>query len=197
MTRIPDREPDLVVTVLGEPKGKGSTKSFIPKRGDGSMVTRPNGAPMVVTTDDSGKPGKAWASMVAGSVAEAMQDAGMAPVPKAVPVVLEMIFYRPRPAAHFGTGRNADVLKPSAPMAPSTKPDVDKLVRAILDALKSVAWYDDGQVTGAPAWKVFGMPARCELRLWRLPATIADATADALVGTELCDEGAQDALFAA
>lgn len=41
-----------------------------------------------------------------------------------------------RPAGHWGTGRNADQLKPSAPAYPATGLDVDKLTRAVFDALQ-------------------------------------------------------------
>jgi Holliday junction resolvase RusA-like endonuclease len=41
-----------------------------------------------------------------------------------------------RPAGHWGTGRNADRLKPSAPAYPATGLDVDKLERAVFDALQ-------------------------------------------------------------
>jgi Holliday junction resolvase RusA-like endonuclease len=187
MSCLPDREPDLVVTVYGDPKTKGSVTAFIPRRGDGSMVTRPNGDPMVVKTDDTGARGKQWLTTVAEKVALEMQASGMPAVAPKVPIVLEMVFYRPRAASHYGTGRNADLLKASAPAYPATKPDVDKLTRAILDALKGVAWHDDGQVIGAPAWKEFGTPARVELRMWRLEAS---------VGPIEPTSNAQNALFA-
>lgn len=41
-----------------------------------------------------------------------------------------------RPKSHWGTGRNADTLKPSAPAYPATGLDVDKLQRAVFDALQ-------------------------------------------------------------
>jgi Holliday junction resolvase RusA-like endonuclease len=41
-----------------------------------------------------------------------------------------------RPAGHWGTGRNADTLKPSAPAYPATGLDIDKLQRAVFDALQ-------------------------------------------------------------
>jgi Holliday junction resolvase RusA-like endonuclease len=54
--------------------------------------------------------------------------------------------YFPRPAGHYGTGRNADELKPSAPRFPITTSqgdtavgDIDKIPRAILDALTQAA----------------------------------------------------------
>ena len=174
MSRLPDREPDLGVVVYGDAKTKGSTRSFVPKTKGGAPARRPNGTLLVVTKDDAGEGGKAWAGAVADATGRAMLETGFKTVGPKVPVVIEMVFYRPRGAGHFGTGRNAGVLKDSAPAAPSVKPDVDKLARAVLDALKHVAWHDDGQVVGALPWKEFGSPARLEMRLWVLPAIVSD-----------------------
>jgi Holliday junction resolvase RusA-like endonuclease len=51
------------------------------------------------------------------------------------PCEVAITFHHPRPAAHYGTGRNAGTLKPSAPTWKGTAPDIDKLTRAVLDAL--------------------------------------------------------------
>ena len=42
----------------------------------------------------------------------------------------------PRPQSHYGTGRNADTLKPSAPIHHIVKPDLDKACRAIGDGIE-------------------------------------------------------------
>ena len=56
-----------------------------------------------------------------------------------------------RPKSHFGTGKNADKVKQSAPVFPATMPDIDKLMRAILDGLTDAqVWLDDGQVVWCP-----------------------------------------------
>lgn len=55
-------------------------------------------------------------------------------------------FFLPRPKGHFGSGKNADKLKTSAPDYPTTKPDLTKLVRAAEDALVGIIWKDDSQV---------------------------------------------------
>lgn len=39
---------------------------------------------------------------------------------------------------------------------PSVKPDLDKLVRAVLDGLTGVAYFDDAQVTAVQATKRYG-----------------------------------------
>ena len=51
------------------------------------------------------------------------------------PVSLDVAFDFARPASHYGTGRNAGVLKDSAPGGKATAPDLDKLCRALGDAL--------------------------------------------------------------
>jgi len=72
------------------------------------------------------------------------------------PVAVHLMFFFPRPAAHFGTGRNVGVLKASAPVNKRTQPDVDKLARAALDALTGAQVYnDDSQVVELTANKEF------------------------------------------
>jgi Holliday junction resolvase RusA-like endonuclease len=80
-------------------------------------------------------------------------------------VRLSARFFLPRPGGHFGTGRNAGMLRPSAPTWPAVKPDVDKLARAVLDALTGTLWRDDKQVVWLEASKHYGEPVRCELEV--------------------------------
>jgi Holliday junction resolvase RusA-like endonuclease len=79
------------------------------------------------------------------------------------PVSLDVTFYRPRNVGHYGTGRNAGKLKPSAPPYPAVAPDVDKLVRAVCDSLSGIVYRDDAQVVDLVARKRFGEPARAEV----------------------------------
>lgn len=58
---------------------------------------------------------------------------------------LTLIFHIPRPKNHYGTGRNAAVLRADAPKKHTGKPDVDNLAKAVMDALLGV-WGDDCQV---------------------------------------------------
>lgn len=51
------------------------------------------------------------------------------------PTRVRAVFWFQRPSSHYGTGRNAGQLKPSAPTFRDSLPDVDKCVRALLDAL--------------------------------------------------------------
>lgn len=64
------------------------------------------------------------------------------------PVDVALTFYLTRPKNHYGTGRNAERLKQSAPSFPAVHPDIDKLTRAVLDALTGICFEDDRQVVG-------------------------------------------------
>lgn len=74
------------------------------------------------------------------------------------PVTVDIRFTFARPASHYGTGRNANVVKASAPPFPSSHAlgDIDKLARACLDALTDAGTFtDDSQVVQLTACKVF------------------------------------------
>lgn len=169
----PDREPDLEVVIYGVAKTKGSTRSFVPKKKGGQPARRPDGRLLVITKNDAGPDAEIWAGSIAKACAEQMEKTGLN-MTRSGGVWIELVFYRPRNKGHFGTGKNAAVLKDSAPAYPDVKPDIDKLARCALDALKGIVWNDDGQVVAMPTFKTFGDPARLEMRFWQLSATVAD-----------------------
>jgi Holliday junction resolvase RusA-like endonuclease len=74
-------------------------------------------------------------------------------------------FYKPRPQNHFRTGKHAGLLKDSAPLRPTTAPDVDKLVRSIFDGLQGQLYRNDAQVVDMHASKLYGEPARVEIEV--------------------------------
>lgn len=72
-----------------------------------------------------------------------------------VKVVLEFTFARPK--SHYGTGRNAGVVKDSAPAWQVSYPDIDKAVRLVCDALViGGVLKDDSQVAQVSAQKRYG-----------------------------------------
>lgn len=73
------------------------------------------------------------------------------------PVTLTLVFAMRRPKAHFGSGKNLLIVKPSAPKDHVIKPDVTKLVRAVEDALTGVAWVDDAQVVEQKVFKYYAV----------------------------------------
>lgn len=92
---------------------------------------------------------KTWRGAIAVATVKAIRDQWRSfdVACPAGPVRVEITFLFARPAGHFGRGTNAAVLRPGAPAHPATRPDIDKLTRAVLDALKTGrAYTDDGQV---------------------------------------------------
>lgn len=111
-----------------------------------------------ILLDDNDKPLKAWRTNVTRAAAAAMQARGLTTIDE--PCKVAISFYFPRPAGHLGTGRNAGTVKASAPEHPSVKPDLDKCIRAILDALTSAAvFYDDSRVVEIEAGKFYAAEA--------------------------------------
>ena len=53
-----------------------------------------------------------------------------------LPVSVTATVRFPRPQSHYGTGRNADTLKPSAPTHHAVKPDIYKVARALGDGIE-------------------------------------------------------------
>lgn len=68
------------------------------------------------------------------------------------PVRLEMMFHMARPLKHF-IGLERTLRRQYADAVPDGTPDVDKLARAVMDALTDVVYGDDSQVTTLHAQK--------------------------------------------
>jgi Holliday junction resolvase RusA-like endonuclease len=77
--------------------------------------------------------------------------------PLAGPVAVRILATFARPKAHYGTGRNAGVLKDWAPVWHDQAPDSDKVARLLLDAMTIAGVYwDDAQVAVLRVEKVWG-----------------------------------------
>jgi Holliday junction resolvase RusA-like endonuclease len=133
-------------TVYGRPQPAGSKRAF----------KLPSGQTVVTDANKNAKPWKQEvASAAAGLTDELLQG----------PLDLEVVFYLQRPRGHFGQGRNAGIIKPSAPEFPTTKPDATKMLRAIEDALTGVLWRDDAQIVRQVVEKRYGAPERAEIAI--------------------------------
>jgi len=97
-----------------------------------------------------------------------MRENGDEPVLLEGALGLALEFYRPRPAGHFGSGRNAGALKPSAPAFPTTRPDASKLTRGVEDAMTGTVWRDDAQVVEQLVTKRYGEPERVRVTVWTM-----------------------------
>ncbi len=72
------------------------------------------------------------------------------------PVGIGLEFRFPRPKSHYRGGKpDPDRLRKDAPHLVAKRPDLDKLCRAVLDALTGVVWVDDALVTRLQAIKYY------------------------------------------
>lgn len=85
-----------------------------------------------------------------------------------VPMFVKLRIFVQRPRSHYGTGRNAHLLKPSAPNYPGSGKDVDKVQRAVGDAGTGLWWYDDCRVMGWDVLRLYddGEGPRVEVEAW-------------------------------
>lgn len=141
----------IIFTVNGLPATAGSKRAFPFKRPDGSLG---------VNVSPDNKKAKPWMAAVAAEAREAYEGELLRG-----PIELTVVFRLPRPQGHFGTGRNAGLVRDSAPRHPQVKPDLLKMARAIEDALTGVIWKDDAQIVQEHLVKYYGEPACCSIRI--------------------------------
>ena len=106
---------EIFIPVLGIPAAQGSKKHV----GRGILI-------------ESSKKVAPWRQDVRHAALEYYQGE---PICRAVAVKVEFIFARPK--GHYGTGKNSEKLKPSAPMYATSNGlgDLDKLLRSTFDGL--------------------------------------------------------------
>jgi Holliday junction resolvase RusA-like endonuclease len=161
-------------TVLGEPRPAGSKTSGVVTRktedGRRVPVERPGGG-WRTFTKESAVGAETWRSDIRDAVLRGWGERA----PLDGPLALSLTFYADRPNTHYGTGRNAGCLKPSAPAYPHSGrlPDGTKLTRAFEDALNKLVWRDDRRFVDCRWSRRYGTP-RAEYRLYRLLGSGAD-----------------------
>ena len=129
-------------TIFGVPQPQGSMRAFIPK-----SWHRP-----ILTSDNSKL--KPWRQELAQTALVTMRECGAQKAKCGVPVSIALTFYFEKPKSQ----RKSALHK-------TTKPDLDKLLRAVLDALTGIAYEDDAQVCECRVAKAFGSPARLEVNV--------------------------------
>jgi len=85
------------------------------------------------------------------------------PKPLTGPVRVDITWYFPYRKGDYGTGRNADKLKISAPTYHTTKPDRDNADKIVLDAMSGIYFMDDRQVCGGELRKYYSERPRTEI----------------------------------
>lgn len=71
------------------------------------------------------------------------------------PINLTIIFYMPRPKNHYRTGKHAGELKDDSPYWHTGRPDIDNLLKLIMDSLNGIFWRDDAQICRIEARKIY------------------------------------------
>jgi Holliday junction resolvase RusA-like endonuclease len=128
----------LQFTVFGKPEPQGSTRAFMVK-----------GRPIITS---SNKKLKSWRQELSRAAMSACCDSepDVWPLEKRLPVQVALHFFF-KPPQKFKLNQK------------TTRPDVDKLMRAVLDGMSGIVYEDDSQVAHAQISKTFGVPERVEI----------------------------------
>ena len=133
----------LTFSVHGTPGAQGSKRHV----GNGIMV-------------ESSKKVKPWRSDVKAAAERARVSVDWPPWHG--PVSVSVTFWFPRPKSHYRTGRNAHLLRLTAPAYPTSlgQGDIDKLLRSSFDAIVAAGVIADdklvAEVRAAKRWLVPG-----------------------------------------
>ena len=154
-SRVGEGLPVLEVKVVGQPVTKGSHQV---QRG------------RVVAHDPAGL--KRWEGQVEAAARLAARRQGWVRPVLDVPVAVTLFYVvLPRPKKHYGTGKNAGVLRDDAPtwvaQRGAGRGDIEKFMRGVFDPLvRAGVLSDDAQIVAVDgARKGFGSPPGVRLRL--------------------------------
>lgn len=118
----------ITFDVIGLPVAQGSIKSLGRQSAGPAILTHSNRQELMP-----------WRSIVGAAALQARPDDWS----QQQAVHLSLTFRFPRPAGHFTKG---GALRSTSPPYKITKPDADKLTRAILDSLAGILYIGDQQV---------------------------------------------------
>jgi Holliday junction resolvase RusA-like endonuclease len=105
-----------------------------------------------------------------GRIIDTWERAGRVRFGDDEPLALDCTFTFARPASHFGTGRNAGVLKERYQDAwPTGRPDTDNLLKLVCEALQGNALKDDSKFVRVSGVKRYGPDAETVIEITRKP----------------------------
>lgn len=139
------------VWIPGEAVPQGSLVPFVPQHPKSGQPYRRKGGSIIVNqTHENAAQLKKFRRYVATVLEAALcRRAGSTTVPppvaREVGVVVRATFCVERPESHYRSGRNAHLVSDGVRAWPTTKPDLDKLVRAVGDAMTGLVYEDDSQ----------------------------------------------------
>ena len=83
-------------------------------------------------------------------------------------ITLKVRFCMPYPKKWFRTGKYAGQLKPNAPVIYTNKPDIDNMLKFIMDSGNGVIWHDDSQIWKVVVEKVYSLTPCTEIEVKEL-----------------------------
>lgn len=116
----------------------------------------------IVTSDNPDlKKYRLWVGAAAVKAIEKVGKIDGVTWPLAGPVAVRTVFYQEAPEK-----------MPKGRYLPDIRPDLDKLERAIFDALTEIGWLDDGQICFALSGKLYGPKAGVRIRVYLVQTEI-------------------------
>ena len=146
---------EISFDILGTPAPKGSNRAMLI---GGRARFVPGGSAVNASALRS------WADSVRYSVQSCVSGQAT-PLFTHVAVAVAITFRLRRPGGHWA---KSGVLKSSAPLAPSVKPDLDKLARSTFDAMSGVVFDDDSRIIRTFLAKEYAEPGQegASVRVW-------------------------------
>jgi Holliday junction resolvase RusA-like endonuclease len=138
-------------SVPGKPQQKGSKQAFA-RMGK-------NGRPFATLVDSNKEAMNHQNWIKACALAEVPLD-----WERDGPIKVSIYFQFERPKSHI---LKSGELRKGAPEHHVSKPDIDKLVRTVLDGLTGVLFADDSQVGTLLSWKGYGNESRTDITITR------------------------------
>ena len=136
------------IDVLGSPAPKGSNRAML--RG-GRAVFVPGGSKV------NAEKQRSFASAIRDEIDRVIGASRSSPVFVDRALAIAIVFRLRRPGSHWSKKGG---LLPSAPTAPSVKPDVDKLARHAIDVLTGSVFDDDSRIVELLVRKEYAPPGR-------------------------------------
>lgn len=99
-------------------------------------------------------------------LAKVMEHRPEKPLTKPLQVIMSFQFSRPK--SHYGSGKNANIIKPNAPVAHTSRPDVDNLAKFVCDALNGVYWKDDSIICSMTIDKTYSEIPKTTIAIFEL-----------------------------
>ena len=78
-------------------------------------------------------------------------------------IYLKVTFSLPYPKKHLRTGKFSGQLKPNAPTIYTNKPDIDNMLKFIMDTGNGVLWHDDSQIWKVDVEKLYSLSPETEI----------------------------------